>query len=331
MGMLGEKRRHGKFRVPFGTAMSQLAPTFPSQTSSLGQPYSVTRACSELPFNEHFSDLPDSHLRVVFKIVQKISVSSPFRPIFASRGTLAKEAGKSLDSVSRALSWLEEHGFIERERKARAGLRGSTSPIKPTQAFLQALLFVDETGAPHQKARAADEVRAPSTSAMLPPSAPQTNPRGVFSKVNGALIPVELTWLVSRGVSAFGVLRLMRLARDSKQYLSHVVEASRKYLDKLHSRQLFAYLQKIIKSGQDFKEIVEKSSNTERDAREQEYVRNKAVDLEGRTFRSNTKTYRVEDGAVRVFDTSNKHLGMRPVDRSFLELISTGKLVGASE
>jgi len=315
----------------FGTAMIQLAPTSPTQATSLGQPYSVTRACSELPFNEHFSDLPDSHLRVVFKIVQKISVSSPFQPIFASRGTLAQEAGKSLDSVCRALSWLEDHGFIERERKARAGLRGSTSPIKPTQAFLQALRFVDESGASTQKARVADGLNASILAGVIPPTAPQTGACGLFSKVNGALIPAELTWLVSRGVSAFGVLRLMRLARESKQFLTHVVEASRKYLDKLHSRQLFAYLQKIIKSGQDFSEKVEKSSDNDRAAREQEYVQNKAVDLEGRTFRSNTKRYRVEEGAVRVFDLSNKILGMRPIDRPFLELISSGKLVGTSD
>ena len=117
-------------------------------------PYAIFRACSELPYQPAFSDMPDGYIRVVFRIIQKINLSKPTSEIFASRGTLAEESGKSLDSVHRVISWLEKKGFIQRERVARFGLRGSKSPLVPTLTFLQSLGLLGADGKPKYQTQA---------------------------------------------------------------------------------------------------------------------------------------------------------------------------------
>lgn len=107
-------------------------------------PGAIARACSALDESPLFESMPDGYIRVVIRIIKKISLCRLSSPITASRETLAKESKKSLETVHRAVRWLETHEFIQRDQKARAGLRGSSSPIRPTQKLLDALLLTAE-------------------------------------------------------------------------------------------------------------------------------------------------------------------------------------------
>lgn len=118
-------------------------------------PGAIARACSALDESPLFECLPDGYIRVVIRIVKKINLSRLSSPITASRETLAREAKKSLETVHRAVRWLESHAFIQRDQKARAGLRGSSSPIQPTQKLLDALLLTAE----HMALQHPDRVR----------------------------------------------------------------------------------------------------------------------------------------------------------------------------
>lgn len=118
-------------------------------------PGAIARACSALDESPLFESMPDGYIRVVIRIIKKISLSRLSSPITASRETLARESKKSLETVHRAVRWLEAHEFIQRNQKARAGLRGSSSPIKPTQKLLDALLLTAE----HMSLQHPDRVR----------------------------------------------------------------------------------------------------------------------------------------------------------------------------
>ena len=250
--------------------MDKLAPT------EIRYPYAIVRACSELPYLSPFAAMPDGFLKVVLKIVQKINLRNPFSEIFASRQTLADEAGKSLDTVHRSIQWLEKHNLIERERKARAGLRGSRSPLMPTKSLLLALGLVDEHGTSVETKKTATTARKssglePHKTGSLIDSNPALNSttlskeEGSFTRFGAVCLPTDLIWLCSKGLSPFAVLGLMKRARAASQRLSDVVQAAKKYLDNLKSNQLYAYLQTLVTSGRDFS-----ASYREKDRKDEE-------------------------------------------------------------
>ena len=76
---------------------------------------------------------------MVVRLIKKINLSRLFSPIVASRGTIARESGKSIETVGRAVKWLEEQKLVTREQRARAGLRGSSAPLVPTAKLIDAL------------------------------------------------------------------------------------------------------------------------------------------------------------------------------------------------
>jgi len=102
-------------------------------------PLSILIGCAALDEVDAFNGLPDGYWRVVTRLVKKISVATPFKAIFARRDTLANESGKSIETVGRALRWLEDEGLITRQQKARPGLRGSEAHLHPTPKLISAL------------------------------------------------------------------------------------------------------------------------------------------------------------------------------------------------
>ena len=313
--------------------MDKLAP------NEVRYPYAIVRACSELPYVPAFIEMPDGFLRIVLKIVQKINLSNPFSEIFASRQTLADESGKSLDSVHRAISWLEKANLIERERIARAGLRGSRSPLVPTITLLMALGLVDAAGIPKAQstgAKAASTTRGPgrpvhSASEAFKAAADDvlvqaSRESGAFTRIGSVFLPSELLWLCGRGLSPFAVLGLMKRAKAASQRLTDVVQASRKYLEHLKSNQLFAYIRTLLASGRDFSAISRIDKETEEIQKEQEYLSQKAEIYEGRRFisKKSGKIYQVESGAVR--ETGGDRVGMAPFTRAFIQAVEDGRL-----
>lgn len=321
--------------------MDSLAP------SEIRYPYAIVRACSELPYIPAFLEMPDGYLRIVLKIVQKINLKNPFSEIFASRQTLARESGKSLDSVHRAIAWLEKQNLIERERVARLGLRGSRSPLVPTQGMLVALGLIDTSGKPiaKQLAHAAPsrhlaklgEDHLPEHTSTDRPSAAitrvtQSSEHGhsaakEYARIGTICLPTDLVWLCSRGITPFAVLGLMKLATKAGQRLSDVVKAARKYLENLKSNGLFAYVKKLLGSGRDFSAGTREEEKKEADLREKEYLREKAEIYEGKRFISKKtgKIYQVESGAIR--ETGGRLSGMAPFTQAFIDAVEEGKLV----
>ena len=113
--------------------MTTDACTAPSPTI---YPVAIQRACAALDESPVFRDLPDGYFRVVLRIIKKINLAQLAAPIVASRTTLARESGRSVEAVGRAIAWLEERKLITRAQKAQPGLRGSCAPITPTRRLL---------------------------------------------------------------------------------------------------------------------------------------------------------------------------------------------------
>ena len=105
-------------------------------------PSLIHRACSLFDEWDFLKKQPDGFFRVILRIVKKINLKRPHAAVFAKRATLAIESGQSVQTVNRAIKWLEAEGFITRTKKAHRGLRGSSSPLVPTPKFL-ALLLLD--------------------------------------------------------------------------------------------------------------------------------------------------------------------------------------------
>lgn len=304
--------------------MEQLVPT--------NYPYLITRACTALPYTQEFQKLPDGFLRIVLKIVQKIDLKLPFKAIFATRATLAAESGKSIDIVHRAVKWMADNQFLERERKAHRGNRGSSSPLVPTMKLLQCLSLVDSEGKPLGEAQSATPVqqaRAGEGCKAVDADAWQGRAgRHQFVRIGPVTLPKDLSWLCQQGVSAFGVLSLMKKARLAGQRLSDVLLAARQYLEGLSSREVYAYLSKLIHTGRDFAGIAESSRDEQKNEEISQSLKNKLEEMEGRSFisRKHQRIYKVMNGALYEL-RDNVSWTVHLINQAFIDAIHEGRLM----
>ena len=129
-------------------------------------------------------------------------------------------------------------------------------------------------------------------------------------------------------MKATGVLSLMKLASSRKQRLSDVVQATKKYLEGLTDRGLFAYLRKLVLSEKDYGTVVQQDNQVQAEAQMKTRIAHKSIELEGRA-------YSTRDGKVRVFVRGNGFIeeigpdrrGFRPMDARFLIAVEEGRLV----
>ena len=307
--------------------------------SAIAYPSAIARACAAIDEAAVFRDLPDGYLRVVVRIVKKIRLACLKSPIYAARATLARESGKSVETVGRVVKWLEARGLIEREQIARKGLKGSSSPITPTERLLEALTL---TGQP-TLAQATDSnlvihrppaeppVRADASKSTHREQSKENQPAtpAPFVKIEGCALPAELAWLVVRNdLKPTGVLSLMKLASSRKQRLSDVVQASRKYLEGLTDRGLFAYLRKLVLQDKDYRAVVQHEAQAHQADADRARVARKAVEREGRAFRTRDNRIQVfvrPNGLVEQIGPDRR--GFRPIDVAFLNAIDDGRLV----
>lgn len=126
-----------------------------------------------------------------------------------------------------------------------------------------------------------------------------------------------------------GVLHLMKLAGQAKQRLSTVVAATRKYLESLQGRELYAYLRALLGKGKDFGFRATEETRGAAETQEREYLKQKAHDLVGRTFQNQDQTLvvTVDDSGVLI-EVRNGQRAARPFCRSFVEAIEAGRLRG---
>lgn len=304
-------------------------------------PSAIARACSALDETALFRDLPDGYFRVLIRIVKKINLSRLVAPIVASRSTLAKESGKSVETVHRVVRWLEERGLVQRSQKARAGLRGSSSPLVPTPALLDALMLTNAPAstAGHARQSAVASLALPAQGSEKQEAAtpaatqPSANKSGAFVQFGAMKLPADLAWLVNdHGLKASGVLQLMKRARLAQQRLSDVVAATRQYLERLEGRALYAYLRALLGKGRDFADKVRENVGEAKAQQAREYLRQKAEALAGRQFMSrDASLYVLVDESGMLIETREGRRGARPMCQSFLDAIEAGRLVPVRE
>ncbi len=256
-------------------------------------PSLISRACAALDESPVFKDVPDGYLRVILRIVKKINLKRLNSPILASRATLAKESGKSVETVHRVVRWLEERGLVEREQRARPELRGSSSPRahKATPGRSAAVekrhVQVWTKHTPNTGAKASTG-KPSSVSNKSPDRAANQETPFEFERVGKVRLPRDLAWLVKeQGMNCSGVLHLMKLAGQAKQRLSTVVVATRRYLEGLHGRELLRLPACPVgqRSGLSGFRATEETRGVA-ETQEREYLKQKAQDLVGRTFQN---------------------------------------------
>lgn len=287
--------------------MNSLAPTI--------YPSMISRACAALDEATVFTDMRDGFLRVVLRIVKKINLKSPYSPIFAARSTLAAESGRSLETVHRAVKWLEDEALIEREQKARKGLRGSSSPLIPTKKFLDALLL---TLPPPAELIASGQQQGPERPSMK---------RANWVRVGKVSLPADVAWLTTKnGLRATAVLKLMTIAKKAGQRLSDVVSATTKYLIDLKGREVFAYIKSLLSKGRDFGQVVEQAKKEQDASRESEYLKSKAESLDGRSFSNKEGSLKVTVEAGMLMVTKDGRRSAQFMNQSFLDAVEAGRL-----
>lgn len=295
-------------------------------------PAVIARACSALDESPIFHSMPDGYLRVVIRIVKKINIAKLAAPIVASRGTLARESGKSEETVGRVVRWLEEQGLIHREQKARKGLRGSSSPLVPTTKLLDALLLLEHFKAPADSAGDVPEQPRPQPPApkMRPVAqTPSVQTRiGEFVKIGDVTLPADLVWLTEQGIKETAVLKLMRLAKSMRHRLSDIVTATEKYLRPLQGAHLYAYIKKLINKGTNYSSRASDTLKELHDKALKERIAHKAADLEGRRFRStNGRVYVEVSKNGMLIEIRDGKRGARPMGIEFLQALEDQRLV----
>lgn len=296
-------------------------------TTPIKYPSLISRACAALDEAPIFRDAPDGYLRIFIRIIKKINLKNLTSSIFAKRSTLAEESGKSVETVHRAIHWLEQRELVEREQKAHKGLRGSSSPLTPTKKLLDALLLTDIK--PFE-ARTPDKTTAVITTADIAadnqPAEIQSNQ---FITINKKTIPLDLARLVRRnGVNVTGVLQLMSLAKKFKQRLSDVLSCVEKYVANLPAGKTYAYLRTCIKSGRDFKGQLQEAARATQQEQTELYLKHKGEALLGRHFRTKDgqTVFSIEQAGVITKIYQGTRITMM-MNLAFLSAIENGRLV----
>ncbi len=318
-------------------------------------PLSILIGCAALDEVDAFHALPDGFWRVVTRLVKKISVSSPYQAIFARRDTLARESGKSVETVGRALRWLEDEGFITRQQKARPGLRGSEAHLHPTHKLINALGLGQKRNCPAPNPAPAVDLElstedAPSTvkndasvSALQVHSlltkkqsretrASTSHKTRTATVVDGKVIPNELVWMAKeRGLAATGVLRLMKLATKAGHRLSDIVALCNASLAPLQGKALFAYVRKLISQNKDYSGMLRKQVDDAQAAHakqlEQSLVVIKSQEWRGHRFisRDHQRIWVVTGSGFVMREDGQGHAACR-MDIGFVEAVMEGKL-----
>lgn len=312
-------------------------------TLAVVYPGAIARACASLDESPIFRDTPDGYLRVIIRIIKKINLSRLNAPIVASRSTLATESGKSIETVGRAIKWLEDKGLIERTQKARAGLRGSSSPLIPTTELLKALLLNgykprSETTPAAESVGNASYPQIQPESAVKPDASKSveynnlsensSRKRDSFTKIDGLTIPSDLAWMTKNGLKPSGVLSLMKQAKLAKQRLSDVVAVAQQYLRPLHGRALYAYVRALLSKDRDYTYIRNKSTQEAQEHAQEERVSFKATEMVGRHFRNQDDTahYIVQESGL-VLELRGETRLCRRFDEGFLLAIENRRLL----
>lgn len=296
--------------------------------TAITYPGAISRACAALDEIAEFRAMPDGYLRVLIRIVKKINLATFTAPIRASRFTLATESGKSVETVGRVIRWLEDKELIQRQQKARPGLRGSESPIIPTPKLLIALQITGPTDTEKPAVLPVKTDGSISVPRQQSFGEQHAERRAPFARVEGKTLPSDLAALCSQGLRATGVLALMREAKKGGKRLSDVVAATRQYIAGLEGRELFAYLLALVRKDKDYARQVSETAKAQDELQQRKHLVEKADAMRGRRYQTRDGRMQVEimaNGIVSVNEQGRGHYSSR-FDQSWLDAIEAGKL-----
>jgi hypothetical protein len=192
--------------------------------------------------------------------------------------------------------------------------------------LLDALLLTDNTHAGKQRIVAP---AARPAQQMPSPGIATDNKQSQFVTLGKLKLPSDLAWLVQeQDMQATGVLQLMKLAKQVKQRLSDVVGATKKYLESLKGRELYAYLRALLHTNKDFGQRAEKAASDEFVQQQQNYLQEKAAAFSGQTFQSrDAKLMVTVDASGMLMQERAGQRTARPMCQSFLDAIAAGRLL----
>lgn len=334
------------------------------QTNICVYPSAIARAIASVDESPAFHAMPDGYIRVLIRLIKKINLNHLCAPINASRKTISRESGKSIETVGRVVKWLEEQELVTRKQKHRADFRGSSAPLTPTTKLLVVLMLkqspapkeeyvVDEcsqlvdkpasTGSYPQNIKGPHVSADASISTHKDQQSLQRQPKTMGSpekmvKVGKFSIPGDLVWLVQeQNLAPTALFSLMKQAKEVDQRLSDVVSVTKTYLVKLSGRPLYAYLSTLVRQNKDYRYISAQQMDSQRMRRDfkiaEQNVCRKAIDLVGRRFQTmdGRGTIDVEHGGwLKIgrpnISGSRMVWTTRPLDTEFLRLVDGEQL-----
>ncbi len=321
-------------------------------STAIAYPSAIARACAAVDESPVFAEMPDGYFRIVIRIIKKINLSCLSAPIFASRNTLAQESGKSVETVHRAIKWMEDRGLVIRTQRAHSGLKGSSSPLIPTGTLLTALTLqgvpsrasavTDDTSiSTKQKTQSIQKqsLRDLSANAKISTTSNTTTSlknRGMVKLSNGRSMPADLVWMVDQNQLSFSaVLALMAQASKVGKKLSDIVNVARKHLEKLYGNSLFAYCRKLIQQDKDFAYLARRQCQDEVDqatkTTQLETLSLFQLENTGRMMVSKNGKYKFlieKSGVLRVTDFYGE-VRYGQVNAEFMQCVEAGKILYA--
>lgn len=325
-------------------------------------PRAIANAIVRVYEDKYFSNLHVSTKQVLSTLIRfGLNLENVSQFIFIKKSTIAEILGINEATVYRALSKLEEFKLIEREAQNRTyfnlkvigkiritklalevtGVAGYLRELAERDAKRGASVAAVKkapNAAPNtsgeKHGRAGETTIAPTQDVnVLTPyqSLQKQSGRGLFKNLQGKTVPVDLAGLVeNQGMSLFGLLQLMKLAKASGKRLSDVVQVCRAALDPLTGRELYAYLRTLIGKDCDYSHIAAQRAEDKRKAAEaaaskklaEEVRKNHRETVRGKSYvLENGNTVRFTDLMIEFYSAENCFLGSRPYEAS-VELVA---------
>ncbi|MBB3261278.1 helix-turn-helix domain-containing protein [Paraburkholderia sp. WP4_3_2] len=276
-----------------------------SDTNAIALPGRVANAIVNIYDGLTEFKLLENHRRVLSCLVRfGVRLSNPRAHIFIKKATIASKLNVNEATVYRCLSALEEKGLIQREPQDRTGPSLKViGRVYLTELALARLGLVANVRANHKTIENGSvivgnnhiaRVQDVNSEAFKQSSSKKQPLRASFEELEGKKIPADLTWLHRENqLSVTGLLRLMRLARESGKRLSDIVSSTRAALTPLQGRELFAYLRALAGKTVDFAATASKAREREQQASEKKAKDARVVaqlaslrKMAGQTFRT---------------------------------------------
>ncbi len=289
-------------------------------------PARIMKAIALAYESRFFSDLSITTRQVLAALIRfSLNDKNMHQLAYVKKETLARHVGVSEATVYRALSTLEGQGLIEREKQLRTRMKlQNIGKIRFTSKLLGALGFLQRSmglsghspqdaalaGAASRTSLGAGEKSLKSNTYQ---ATAQKNPSGgkdAYKTIDGKPVPSDLVWLAERNAMAVtAIFKLMNIARESGKRLSDVVAVTKHALQKLHGRELYAYLNSLLSKDVDFTFIAKEQADMaqQEQQREREAAESKtrishlAASLRGKEFQlQDGSTISVDEVSVVV-------------------------------